>query len=333
MITLLAIFGLFITVKTSDINEIRVQTVRRGDNVTIKCSENLLRDNKDNLVWYKQSFGKVPQYVGRKIKNAYRFNDAFNDGHFHITQDEKIFNINIARTKEEDAATYFCVQILENVMEFISGTLLVFQAEKANHQAPTLTVITSGESDTLQCSVQAITSSCADEQSVYWFKHGSGEFSNTGIIYTHGDSSDQCKKSSEAGFPTQSCSYTLPKSNLGPANAIYYCAVAACGKVLFGNGTKVDGKEKCISESNHWNVIVLTTSNIISGIIIIVLVGVILKNRKGATDSHPSHTNQAEAENDLNYATVSFAKKPSSSRLHTRAKTDQDTYSEVKYSS
>ncbi|MCI4389570.1 hypothetical protein PGIGA_G00099600, partial [Pangasianodon gigas] len=166
-------------------------------------------------------------------------------------------------------------------MEFGSGTLLVFQAEKANHQAPTLTVIRSGESDTLQCSVQAITSSCADEQSVYWFKHGSGEFPNTGIIYTHGDSSDQCKKSSEAGFPTQSCSYTLPKSKLGPAG-IYYCAVAACGKVLFGNGTKVDVK--------------------------------------GATNSHPSHTNQAEAENDLNYAAVSFAEKPSSSRLHMRAK-------------
>ncbi|XP_060772131.1 uncharacterized protein LOC132883024 [Neoarius graeffei] len=304
MIMLLAIFGLFLTVKTSDIIKLQVQTVRRGDNVTIKCDENLLKSNQDNLVWYKQSFGKVPQYVARKIKNTCRFNPAFKDGHLSVTQEGKRFDINIVRTKEEDKATYFCAEMLENVVEFKSGTVLAFHAEKVNHPVPTLTVISSGESVTLQCSVQVIASSSADEQSVYLFKHGSGE-SHTGLIYTPGDSSAQCKRSSEDGFPTQSCSYTLLKSSLGPADVGFFrCALAACGRILFGNGTKVDLKANYISESNHWNVIVLTTSNIISGIIIIILVGVIFKNRKGATKSHPHPTKQAE--NDLNYTAVTF---------------------------
>lgn len=120
-------YAFYFLVKTSDINEFQVQTVKRGDNVTIECGENLLKDNQDNFVWYKQSFGKVPQYVARKLKNAYRFNPAFNDGHLSITLEGKRFDINIVRTKEEDRATYFCAETLNNVAEFKSGTFLAFQ--------------------------------------------------------------------------------------------------------------------------------------------------------------------------------------------------------------
>ncbi|KAM9401373.1 uncharacterized protein ACWYII_030954 isoform 1-T2 [Salvelinus alpinus] len=75
---------------------------------------------------------------------------------------------------------------------------------------------------------------------VYWFRHGSGE-SHPGIIYTHGDRSDQCEKSPEAESPTQSCVYNLPKRNLSISDAgTYYCAVASCGEILFENGTKLD---------------------------------------------------------------------------------------------
>ncbi|KAF5900306.1 putative immune-type receptor 1 precursor, partial [Clarias magur] len=283
MITFCAIFGLITAVKSSDINGIRVQTVRHGDDATIKCGEKSLKDHKDNLVWYKQSFGKVPQYVVRTIKNTHRMSGAFNDGRYSVTWDGKRFDMNIAGIKEEDTATYFCAQILENIVEFGSGTLLVFQAVTTNYQVPTQTVSLGGESVPLQCAVRGIATSCADEQSVYWVKHGSGE-SHPGIIYTHGDSSVQCERSSEADFPTRSCIYTLLKSNPKPVdNGIYYCAVAACGTILLGNGTKLD-----VKESNHWSAIVLITSNVLSVIVILVLVGVILTNRKGSANGHPS---------------------------------------------
>lgn len=117
----------YLAVKTSNITEIQVQTVRRGDNVTIKCGEDLTRDNKGNLIWYKQSFGKLPQYVARKTENNYRLNRTFNDCHIDITRVKKRFDLNIAGTKEDDTATYFCVKMHGNLIYFGSGTLLVFQ--------------------------------------------------------------------------------------------------------------------------------------------------------------------------------------------------------------
>ncbi|XP_042185284.1 uncharacterized protein LOC112260995 [Oncorhynchus tshawytscha] len=98
-----------------------------------------------------------------------------------------------------------------------------------------------GDSVTLNCTIHNET--CAGEHSVYWVRHGSGE-SHPGIIYTHGDMSDQCEKSPEAGSPTQSCVYNLPKRNLSLSDArTYYCAVASCGEILFGNGTKLEIKD------------------------------------------------------------------------------------------
>ncbi|CDQ87837.1 unnamed protein product [Oncorhynchus mykiss] len=104
-------------------------------------------------------------------------------------------------------------------------------------QQPVSESIQPGDSVTLNCTVH--TETCVGEHSVYWFRHGSGE-SHQGIIYTHGDRSDQCEKSPEAGSTTQSCVYNLPKRNLSLSDAgTYYCAVASCGEILFGNGTKL----------------------------------------------------------------------------------------------
>ncbi|CAB1345276.1 unnamed protein product [Coregonus sp. 'balchen'] len=105
-------------------------------------------------------------------------------------------------------------------------------------QQPVSESVQLGDSVTLNCTIH--TETCAGEHSVYWFKHGSGE-SHPGIIYTHVDRSDQCERSPEAGSPTQSCVYNLPKRNLSLSDAgTYYCAVASCGEILFGNGTKLD---------------------------------------------------------------------------------------------
>ncbi|KAJ8337709.1 hypothetical protein SKAU_G00366750 [Synaphobranchus kaupii] len=39
----------------------------------------------------------------------------------------------------------------------------------------------------------------------------------------------------------QSCVYNFPKRNLSFSDAgTYYCAVATCGEILFGGGTKLD---------------------------------------------------------------------------------------------
>ncbi|XP_023990712.2 uncharacterized protein [Salvelinus sp. IW2-2015] len=131
-----------------------------------------------------------------------------------------------------------------NVMEFKNGILLILKgSSKTVVQQPVSESVQPGDSVTLNCTIH--TETCAGKYSVYWFRHGSEE-SHPGIIYTHGDRSDQCEKSSEAGSPTQSCVYNLPKRNLSLSDAgTYYCAVALCGEILFGNGTKLDIDHGC----------------------------------------------------------------------------------------
>ncbi|XP_072542986.1 uncharacterized protein [Salminus brasiliensis] len=325
MITVIATLCLFTAVKTENVG-FQVQTVKIGTNVTIQCDQNTDKDNKDQyLAWYKQSLGKVPAYVVRQMgdeKNI-RYGSDFVDRRF--TVNKAVFDLNINETKEEDAGVYFCGKIKLNNLEFGSGTLLVFQAEKTDDHPLTEIVIKSGDSVTLQCSVQSL--SCSGDHSVHWFRHGSGD-SHPGILYAHGNRSDQCEKSSETGSPTQSCVYKLPKRNLSLSDAgTYYCAVAACGKILFGNQTKV-----IVTENNSWIVITLTTLNAISVIVIIVLVGVLLKNQQNdASNNHTSPVIQAEDTDNVNYSVLNFAKKPPPSRT-SKVQESQDIYSHVKYS-
>lgn len=92
-------------------------------------------------------------------------------------------------------------------------------------QEPVYTLADPGSSVTMNCTVKP--GVCTEDQSVYRFKHGSRH----GIFHTN-----QCKQ-----FPkseSQSCVYHLQKSNISWSDAgTYYCAVASCGEVLFGNGT------------------------------------------------------------------------------------------------
>ncbi|XP_036419476.1 uncharacterized protein LOC118803078 isoform X1 [Colossoma macropomum] len=264
MIGLLFTLCLFVTVKTADIVDLQVQTVRRGDNTTIKCDQKPAKD----LVWYQQSLGKLPQYIVRSFvtkepnsseKVNYRFGNTLKNSHF--TVGEEMFDLSINGVKEEDIGIYFCGKGQTNTLEFISGTLLLFADEKTDHHPPPESAIKNEEPVKLQCSVQAVTLSCSGEHSVYWIRHGSGE-SHPGIIYIHPHTRDECEKSSETDSPTQSCVYKLPKRNLSLSDAgTHYCAVAECE-----HEAKSTGKE-----NNVWIVAALITSIVISIIVIMAL--------------------------------------------------------------
>ncbi|KAL7876177.1 hypothetical protein AOLI_G00111400 [Acnodon oligacanthus] len=316
MSTLITALCLFTTVNT-DTSEVQVQTVRSGSDVTIKCGCNMDNDKQNYLVWYKQSLGKVPEYVVRSFgdERKPRFTQGFTNGRF--TVDEGAFGLIINGIKEEDAGTYFCGIVKQNAVEFESGTLLLFQAENI-HRPVTEMVIETGESVSLQCSVQSLTPDCSGEHSVYWIRHGSGE-SHPGIIYTHGNRSDECEKSSETDSPTQSCVYKLPKRNLSLSDAgTYYCAVAACGQILFGKPTIINAKE-----NNSWSFIISITLNVTFVIVIMALIGVLLKSQlNGASNSRSRHTDQADHTGVFN-AVLSFAE---------RVKETEDLYSRVEYS-
>ncbi|KAF5893931.1 putative immune-type receptor 16 precursor, partial [Clarias magur] len=93
--------------------------------------------------------------------------------------------------------------------------------------------VPAGASVTLQCSV--LSESRAAELQVLWFRAAPPQ-SHPQIIYTHHNSGHQC----ESGSPTHTCVYNFSKNILSHNDTgTYYCAVVLCGRIIFGNGTRV----------------------------------------------------------------------------------------------
>ncbi|XP_045081819.1 uncharacterized protein LOC121572587 [Coregonus clupeaformis] len=224
-------------------SEIHLVTANVGETVTLHCfyKGNLAR----YFMWYKQTMGDNPQIVStfyKYNKNATFYHAFKGNTRFSVQSGEGINHLKISDMQLSDSATYYCGNSYANQVEFEEGAILIVKGSGSRNmsvlQQPVSESVQPGDSVTLNCTIH--TETCTGEHSVYWFRHGSGE-SLPGIIYTRGDRSDQCEKSPEAGSPTQSCVYNLPKRNLSLSDAgTYYCAVASCGEILFGNGTKLD---------------------------------------------------------------------------------------------
>ncbi|XP_049338127.1 uncharacterized protein LOC125803841 isoform X2 [Astyanax mexicanus] len=171
-------------VKTSN-DDLQVQTEKIGENVSIKCEQSFIRDHQYSFAWYKQSYGKLPQFVVRLVINNLnvRYNQQFQQ-RFNTTLKGDQFVLNIQETVEEDSGTYFCVRVKTDVTEFGSGTLLIFNEKSQKGNLTELKVKSGKSAGSLQCSVLMATLSCSGDHSVYWFRPDSGE-PRPGINFTH----------------------------------------------------------------------------------------------------------------------------------------------------
>ncbi|KAF3836875.1 hypothetical protein F7725_004339 [Dissostichus mawsoni] len=62
-----------------------------------------------------------------------------------------------------------------------------------------------------------------------------------GTMYIHTNGSSQCVQSLGSEFPAWSCVHSLSKQNVSLSDAgTYYCAVALCGEIIFGKGTRLE---------------------------------------------------------------------------------------------
>ncbi|XP_066536323.1 immunoglobulin kappa light chain-like [Hoplias malabaricus] len=231
--------------------------LEEGQNVTIVCPYQ--SDMAMHFSWYRHIIGHKPELISTiyKYESKATFYHEFKDNpRFNMVNGKGITYLNISKLQISDSATYYCGSAHSNIVEFGDGTELVVRASHVHIlQQPTVQLVKSGDSVILQCTV--LTGSISGDHSVYWLKHGSGE-SPPGIIYAHGDTNSQCSRSSETDSPTQSCVYKLPKTNLSLSDAgTYYCAVAVCGQILFGNGTKLNLDNKGVSCSEHIHILVL----------------------------------------------------------------------------
>ncbi|XP_061565914.1 uncharacterized protein LOC133420274 [Cololabis saira] len=215
-------------------------TANVGDSVTLRCfyNEPLL------FYWYMQSLGDKPTLISTfyVYSTQITFYEKFNNNsRFTLDTENRNYHLTISDLKRSDSGTYYCAARGPMVVDFAEGTTLSVKDSDLNiqsfiHQSSSET-IEPGDSVSLNCTVH--TGSCEGEHSIYWFKES--EKSHPALIYTHGARNDQCERKSASEI--QTCMYHLPIKNLNVSHAgTYYCAVASCGHILFGNKTKLDFK-------------------------------------------------------------------------------------------
>ncbi|KAL7375311.1 hypothetical protein ABVT39_015371 [Epinephelus coioides] len=189
------------------------------------------------------------------------------------------------------------------------------------HQSASET-IQPGGSVTLNCTVH--TGSCDDgEHSVYWFKYS--EESHPGLIYSHGGRNDQCERKPDT--QTHTCVYNLPMKSLNLSHAgTYYCAVASCGHILFGDGTTLDFEGE---EDSHVLMYFLSGTSTFTTILVVLLAfSVCMMNKRICCKSSAPSTADAQGyqhAEKLYYAALSV-------NLSNRSRRQRDqTWSECVY--
>ncbi|XP_039677662.1 uncharacterized protein LOC120572431 [Perca fluviatilis] len=313
--------------------ERRIVSANVGDKVTLRC---FCEGEAAWLYWYKQTLGQKPRLISTfyvyGIKITF-YNEFKNNSRFRLDTADKnltIFDLNIS-----DAATYYCATSNAVVLDFAEGTIINVKGSDLKDPAwvhQSSESIQPGGSVTLNCTVH--TGTCDGEHSVYWFKKS--EESQPGLIYTHGGRNDQCE--SKPNTQTHTCVYKLPMKSLNLSHAgTYYCAVASCGHILFGNGTKLKLEDKVDSLVY---VYILSGALTFTTILVVILASSLFKmnqrNRCQCTESQarlsaPSTAN-AEGLRDvdsLHYAALSV-NLPNRSRRQRNNTNDDCVYSGLK---
>uniref|UniRef100_A0A3P9BDG2 Immunoglobulin kappa light chain-like n=1 Tax=Maylandia zebra TaxID=106582 RepID=A0A3P9BDG2_9CICH len=222
--------------------ERRFITSNRGDSVTLTCFYE--GDVAARFYWYKLTLGQKPKLISTLYKfDTNTFSDEFkSDPRFTVDAENGKIYLKITNLDISDSATYYCASSYSFKFKFGEGTIINIRGSELD--IPTLVqqsaseTIQPGGSVTLNCTVH--TGTCDEEHSVYWFRDSEESFPR--IIYTHGGRNDQCER--KLNTQTHTCVYNLPMKSLNTAHAgTYYCAVASCGHILFGNRTKLDFKD------------------------------------------------------------------------------------------
>ncbi|XP_065806812.1 uncharacterized protein [Labrus bergylta] len=269
-------------------------SVQSGQSLILKC---FYEGNvAARIYWYKQVLGQKPRLISTfylfdrngTFHGAFKGNQRFSldtqNGKNHLT---------IADLRVSDSATYYCINCYLSALEILESTIVSVQGSGLNvpavvHQLESETNQPGG-SVSLNCTVH--TGTCDGERSVYWFRNS--EESHPGLIYTQGGGNDQCERN--VNSQTHTCAYNLPMKNLNLSHiGTYYCAVASCGHILFGNGTKLD-----LEDSSFWMVAVTLTS-MLSALLAFTVCMMKKRNSRHSPESENSASSTARAEDYQN---------------------------------
>ncbi|XP_047451214.1 uncharacterized protein LOC125014253 [Mugil cephalus] len=222
------------------------KSVNVGESILLRCFPGRM---SIVLYWYRQTLGQIPKpitYLNNYGKTGTFYGEFANNSRFTLKTENHNNHLSISDLRISDSATYYCAHRASTIVEFAEGVTVSVKGSGLNIntslQRSSSEIIQLGDSVTLNCTVH--TGTCDGEHRVYWFKDS--EESYPGLIYTHGGRNDQCERKNNK--QPRNCVYNLPMENLNLShNGIYYCAVASCGHILFGNGTKLELKNEEVS--------------------------------------------------------------------------------------
>ncbi|XP_078025608.1 signal-regulatory protein beta-2-like isoform X2 [Epinephelus lanceolatus] len=217
------------------------KTVGVGADVTLTCP----RKSSGSIFWIRLVSGDFPKVLGKTFSFE-------RDPRITATEEPGEFVLHIKNTRQSDTAVYLCVKIHQQTFTLLKGADLRVEApEPAITAVPPSDPVRAGDSVTLQCSVLSDSEkkSCPRNHSVFWFRAASDE-SHPSCIYAYGNSAE-CEKSPEA-HSLQKCVYSFSKNVSSSDAGTYYCAVATCGEMIFGNGAKLDieGTSTCSQDAD-----------------------------------------------------------------------------------
>uniref|UniRef100_A0A668VLE0 Ig-like domain-containing protein n=2 Tax=Oreochromis aureus TaxID=47969 RepID=A0A668VLE0_OREAU len=215
------------------------KTVDVGQNVTLSCIRQHTLLHQDTLFWIRLVSGNQFEFLGGTF--TFDYDDVNNTSHITVKQEPGTFIMQISKTKLSDTGLYYCIKVRQLAVTFLEGTFLTIKGPEPDViQVRSSDRIHSGDQETLQCSVLSKyeKKTCPENPSVYWFRAGSDKSHS---IHVHGNSGDECERSPEA--PSQrKCVYSFSRNVSSSDPGLYYCAVAICGQIIFGNESKLDIK-------------------------------------------------------------------------------------------
>ncbi|XP_068588175.1 uncharacterized protein [Cebidichthys violaceus] len=290
------------------------ETKSVGQDVTLSCARTK-SVVQSSLFWIRLVSGNLPEF----FKGTYTFDQDGVNTTPRITtkQGPGTFLLHIHQAKQSDTGVYYCFRVNRLDVILLNGTFLRIGGPEpditAVIQERSSDPVRPGDSVSLQCSVLSDSEkkTCPEEQSVYWFRAGS-DGSHPSVIYAQRNNSAGCEKSPEAHSP-QKCVYSFSKNVGSSDSGTYYCAVATCGEILFGNGTKLE-----VEALNIWanTVLILLFAALAISLIVIAFLIYTIKmktcnqsNAAVAATVSGEHQGQQRNKDMLAYSAPTFTKR------------------------
>ncbi|RVE67541.1 hypothetical protein OJAV_G00103920 [Oryzias javanicus] len=300
------------------------KTVPVGENVNLNCTRKADVLHRENLFWIRIVSGKPPEFLGATIN--FDFDHDIRQSHITVKQEPGSFVLDINEANESDDGVYYCFKIEYLNLTFLSGTFLRVKGREPNIVAVTERFLSDrvypGDAVTLECSVLSSSNyeTCGEEQRVFWFKTQTNEF-HPHIIYAYGNGSDKCLRSSESSSE-QKCVYSFTKDFISSDAGTYYCAVAACGEIFYGNGTTLTALQ--MWDLQTANIVLLVLLVTLSASLFVIIFLVYKMKRKSAVLA-------MNEEDSLTYSAPTFTQRKAG-RANRKKPTPQETfYSDIKH--